>query len=98
AGLGEEILFRGALQPLAIHFTTPLIGLAITSVLFGLVHASSLLYFVLATLIGFYLVAIALLTGEILSAIIVHALYGFVAIYAILSRGGSCRSGGRRLE
>lgn len=98
AGLGEEILFRGALQPLAIHFTTPLIGLAIASLLFGLVHASSWLYFALATLIGFYLGAIALATGEILSAIIVHTLYDFVAIYVILARGGGSRSRRDRSE
>ena len=36
AGVGEELLFRGVLQTKLGEWTTPLIGLAIASLLFGL--------------------------------------------------------------
>lgn len=86
AGVGEEVLFRGAIQPLAVTYTSPLVGLAIASVLFGAVHAATPAYFWLATGVGVYLGALTLMRGEILSAIVVHALYDFVALTCI-SRG-----------
>jgi membrane protease YdiL (CAAX protease family) len=47
AALGEEPLFRGALQPL--------IGLVPTAVLFGLLHTTSVAHVMLAGLLGFVL-------------------------------------------
>jgi len=44
AALGEEILFRGALQPL--------IGLIPATAIFGLLHATSRAHVILATLLG----------------------------------------------
>ena len=41
AGVGEELLFRGAVQSILANWTTPVSGLAITSLLFGLAHALS---------------------------------------------------------
>lgn len=90
AGIGEEILFRGAIQPLASSATTPIWGLVIASLLFGAVHAASWSYFWLATLVGFYLGALTLLRGEIVSATIAHALYDFIALSAI-ARGWFAR-------
>lgn len=86
AGLGEEILFRGAIQPLASAATTPTVGLVIASLLFGAAHAASWTYFWLATIVGCYLGWLTLLRGEIISAVVVHSLYDFVALLAI-SRG-----------
>ncbi|MGI9458208.1 MAG: CPBP family intramembrane glutamic endopeptidase [Aeoliella sp.] len=86
AGLGEEVLFRGAIQPLAIRATGPLVGLVITSLLFGLAHAASPTYFWLAAGVGLYLGAIAMATGEILSAVIIHSLYDFVALTCLSHR------------
>jgi uncharacterized protein len=83
AGIGEEVLFRGALQSIAVDFTTPMLGIAIASVLFGAVHAASWSYFWLATLVGAYLGLLAEWRGEILSAAIAHALYDFVALTCI---------------
>jgi membrane protease YdiL (CAAX protease family) len=48
AGLGEELLFRGALQPLASRWVGDVAGVAIVSVLFGALHAASRMYFFLA--------------------------------------------------
>ena len=50
AGVGEELLFRGALQPLAERPLGPTTGLAAISFVFGALHAASAAYFVLATL------------------------------------------------
>lgn len=94
AGVGEEVLFRGAIQPVAIAYTRPLFdpmvgtiaGLLIASLLFGLVHAASWSYFWLATLVGLYFGALSLWREEILSAMIAHAAYDFLALTAI-SRG-----------
>lgn len=84
AGVGEELLFRGALQPWLAKHTTPVIGLLLVSLLFGLVHAASWSYFWLATGIGLYLGGLSLWRGEILSAMVVHALYDFVALVCLL--------------
>jgi membrane protease YdiL (CAAX protease family) len=90
AGVGEEVLFRGAIQPVAASFTTPMIGLAIASLLFGLVHAASWSYFLLATGVGFYLGGLAMWQGEIVSAVIAHALYDYIALTAV-SKGWMVR-------
>ena len=88
AGVGEEVLFRGAIQPLVVHFTNPLLGILLASLLFGAVHAATRTYFVLATLIGVYFGALAWWQGEILSAAVAHAFYDFVALRAILPPRG----------
>ncbi len=86
AGFGEEMLFRGALQPLFVQWTSPLVGLIAASLLFGAVHAATPAYFLFATIVGLYLGSITLWTGEILSVSIAHALYDFLAIMYLLAR------------
>lgn len=86
AGFGEEVLFRGALQPLVAGYTSPTIGLCVVGVLFGLVHAASWTYFCMATGVGFYLGGLTLWREEILSAIVVHALYDFIALWCLMRR------------
>ena len=84
AGLGEEMLFRGVLQPaIADLFTSPaglVIGWVAASVLFGLLHWATTSYAVLATLIGLYLGGLWILTGNLLVPVMVHALYDFWAL------------------
>lgn len=86
AGFGEEMLFRGALQPLAIYWTSPLVGIVAVSLLFGAAHAATPTYFFFATLVSLYLGSLAYWSGEILSAGIAHALYDFLAIEYLLRR------------
>lgn len=86
AGFGEEILFRGAVQPLFVSWTGPLVGVGLASLLFGLVHAASATYFLFASLVGLYLGGLAYGNGEILSACIAHALYDFLAIEYLVRR------------
>jgi membrane protease YdiL (CAAX protease family) len=83
AGIGEELLFRGVIQPLAIRWTTPGVGLAAASLLFGLAHYISKTYFVLASLVGVYLGWLALDHGEIATPITTHALYDFCVLWWI---------------
>ena len=71
AGFSEELLFRGFLQPL--------IGIAFTSILFGVAHFITLGYFILATAIGFFLGGAFNYSSNILVPIMVHSLYNIFA-------------------
>ncbi len=67
AGIGEEIIFRGILQP---H-----LGVWGTAVLFGLAHPLSPSYTVYAALAGLVLGYLALWTHALLAPIACHAVY-----------------------
>ncbi|HEY2760118.1 MAG TPA: CPBP family intramembrane glutamic endopeptidase [Pirellulales bacterium] len=84
AGLGEELLFRGVLQPVLIGWLGIAAGLCIASVIFGLLHAVTITYAVLATIVGVYLGWLALATGNLLGPIIAHGLYDFVALVYLI--------------
>jgi membrane protease YdiL (CAAX protease family) len=94
AGVGEEMLFRGLLQggleTLLVRWLSPLAALAcaqgLASILFGLVHFLSKTYALLCFLMGLYLGAVWLATGNLLVPVIVHGLYDFLAL-AYLLRG-----------
>jgi membrane protease YdiL (CAAX protease family) len=83
AGVGEELLFRGVLQTAIARWTTPLVGLAITSLLFGAAHALSITSFALSTAIGLGLGLLVWHYQEVVSAMLAHALYDFVALLYI---------------
>lgn len=80
AGVGEELLFRGVLQPLAIRWTTPAIGLVVASLLFGLAHSLSRVYFFFALAVGLYLGGLAMHYHDLLAPMIAHGLYDFLAL------------------
>ena len=80
AGIGEESLFRGALQPIVIAWTSPIAGLIIVSLVFGLLHAASSAYFLLATAVGAYLGWMTLAFNDLTAPILCHAIYDFVAL------------------
>jgi membrane protease YdiL (CAAX protease family) len=85
AGVGEELLFRGVLQTKLGMWTTPVVGLLLASILFGLAHALSKLYFAFAIAVGIYLGWLAVQYQDLTAPIITHALYDFLAL-AYLSR------------
>lgn len=85
AGIGEECLFRGALQPLVEGWTSPLNAILITGFIFGLLHALTPAYFILATAISIYLGFLASQTGNLLPPIIAHGLYDVVG-FLLLKR------------
>ena len=92
AGLGEEMLFRGIVQATAAAWIGEPhglgLGLLIAAVLFGLLHAVTPTYAVLAGLIGLYLGWLWLAVENLLAPIVVHALYDFVVLtYLVKVRG-----------
>ncbi len=103
AGVGEELLFRGIVQAGIAHGIGGAIGTAVAllaaGVLFGFAHALSPAYFLLATVIGFCLGAIWLATGNLLTPIVTHAGYDFVALFylARYRRGQGPSSSNERL-
>ena len=64
AAFGEELLFRGALQPL--------IGLVPAALIFGLLHATSLPHIVLASLLGLWLGLLYQWSGSLWPPIVAH--------------------------
>jgi membrane protease YdiL (CAAX protease family) len=85
AGVGEELLFRGALQTTLGNWTTPVIGLVITSLLFGAAHALSKLYFLFAVAVGGFLGWMTLKYNDLVAPMVAHGVYDFLAL-AYLSR------------
>jgi uncharacterized protein len=76
AGIGEELFFRGWLQPL--------VGWPAASVAFGLAHvagARMLAFGVWAAGMGVVLGGLALATGGVLAAMVAHACYDVLAFH-----------------
>ncbi len=93
AGVGEELLFRGVVQWSVGHWTTPWVGLAVASLAFGALHALSTLYFLLATLIGAYFGWLMLQFGDLVTPMVAHGLYDFLALAYLARRRGPRRPG-----
>ncbi len=94
AGFGEELLFRGVLQPW-LGRGHPLAGLIGANLIFGLLHALTPGYAALATAFGFYLSWLLAGFGEpnLLRPIVAHAAYDYVAFLLIVReyRQGAAR-------
>ncbi len=86
AGLSEEVLFRGVIQPWIESSWGLNAGLVFSNIIFGIVHAVTPLYAVLATLVGIYLGMSLDYGGErnLLTPVIIHALYDFLAFLVIM--------------
>jgi len=84
AGCSEELLFRGVLQSWIGRWSA-LGGLFASSVIFGLAHAITPTYAILAGLLGIYLGLVFTITGEanLIPAILCHALYDLVAFFVV---------------
>jgi len=80
AGVSEELLFRGAIQSKLAMWTTPLAGLVITSILFGLAHALSKAYFLFAVAVGAFLGWLTLYFNDLVAPMTAHAIYDFLAL------------------
>jgi membrane protease YdiL (CAAX protease family) len=91
AGLGEEALFRAVVQEYLARWLGPWPGLLLASGLFGLAHCVTLTYALVAALVGLYLGGLWLLTGNLLSVVLTHAVYDFVVL-VLLCRGRSAVS------
>ena len=86
AGIAEEILFRGVIQPWLENSWGLLAGLLISSFIFGLIHAVTFLYFIMASAVSIYLGLYLDYDGSrnLLTPIIIHGLYDFFAFVVIV--------------
>jgi membrane protease YdiL (CAAX protease family) len=80
AGVGEEMLFRGVVQASLTDWLGIGWGLALTSILFGVLHPISISYIVIAAFTGFYLGVIWIYNGNLLTVMLAHTIYDFVAL------------------
>ncbi len=80
AGLGEEALFRGVLQSYAATATPLVIAILLPNILFGLLHARTALYAIIAGTLGTYLGALFAATGDLVAPAATHALYDMAAL------------------
>lgn len=85
AGLTEEILFRGFLQPWLEQRWGWLGGLVFSNLIFALVHWITPVYALLAGLCGLYLGLMLDMGAErnLLSPILIHGLYDCLAFIAV---------------
>jgi len=89
AGVGEEMLCRGVLQAAFCAWLGTRWGLAISSIVFGLLHPISIIYVAIAGFIGLYLGTIWILNQNLLTVMVTHAVYDFAALgYLIRIRAG----------
>lgn len=85
AGVGEELLFRGAIQGGLATQLNPVTALAVASVLFGLVHYLSFTYFIVATFLGALLGTAYMISESILLVMVWHGVYDLVALYFLVN-------------
>lgn len=92
AGIGEELLFRGVLQPE--------VGLVPASLIFGILHmggSGTFAFGCWAAVMGGALGWLALWTGGLLAPIIAHTVYD-AAVLAHMRRGAECPAVGNLLD
>jgi membrane protease YdiL (CAAX protease family) len=86
AGIGEELLFRGLVQQGLAQWTgNPWLALAISSVLFGLMHAVTRTYALLASVVGLYFGYLWMATDNLLVPIVAHGVYDFGALLWLIN-------------
>lgn len=95
AGVGEELLFRGVLQP-SLERWGYWTSLILSNVVFGLLHAITVTYAILAFGMGFLLGLLMDAPSErsLLAPIITHGLYDFFAFCVIAYEGRTHRNEG----
>lgn len=84
AGIGEELLFRGAVQGGLLVHTNATVAVLGASVLFGLVHWVSFTYFLIAAGLGLILGVAYLLSESVVLAMFWHAVYDVIALFCLL--------------
>jgi membrane protease YdiL (CAAX protease family) len=86
AGISEEILFRGVIQPWLENSWGMVASLIISSTIFALLHAVTLLYFILSACVSLYLGLYLDYENirNLTTPIIIHGLYDFFVFMFIL--------------
>ncbi len=80
AGISEELLFRGLMQSWLASFTPLAIAIIASNAFFGLLHMRTILYAIIAGLVGVYLGVLFAVTDNLLAPMAAHALYDAVAL------------------
>jgi hypothetical protein len=80
AGISEELLFRGVFQSWLAGFTPVILAIVLSNILFGLLHMRTVLYAIIAGLVGAYLGALFAVTDNLLAPMVTHALYDAAAL------------------
>lgn len=88
AGVGEELFFRGWMQAVLAERSGVLIGVLVTSLVFGFLHYLTTTYAVYAFLTSIYLGIIYLVTGNVFIVMAIHAIYDFAALVYLVRKGG----------
>lgn len=82
SGVGEELLFRGALLPW--------LGMLVSSLLFGALHIGAdrrlVLWIPVAFAIGLVFASLSLYTGDVAAAIVAHSLVNFIGFVELARR------------
>jgi membrane protease YdiL (CAAX protease family) len=86
AGIGEEWLFRGFLQAGCSEWLNPWCGWIIANVTFGLLHALTPTYAIWASLVGIYFGVLWVVTDNLLTPIVAHAVYDWLALIYLTRR------------
>jgi membrane protease YdiL (CAAX protease family) len=84
AGVSEEALFRGAIQGSLADRVGAVLAVVLASGLFGAVHLLSWTYGIIAAFIGAYFGLLWIWTASLLTPMITHAVYDFVALVYFL--------------
>src|SRR5690554_3429714 len=84
AGVGEELLFRGAVQGWLAGNVGELTAIIVASLLFGLVHYISFTYFLVATSLGLLLGTVYVVSGSIALVMIWHGVYDIIALFCLI--------------
>lgn len=84
AGISEEALFRGAIQGSLADRVGVIPSLLLASVAFGACHLLSWTYGIIAAFLGAYLGLLWIWPGNLLTPMITHAAYDFLALVYFL--------------
>jgi len=80
AGVAEETLFRGVIQPGLSTLLDTWGAVLLTGILFGLLHFITPAYAIITSLVGVYLGWLLVVSSNLLLPIEVHFLYDFLAL------------------
>jgi membrane protease YdiL (CAAX protease family) len=84
AGLSEEAFFRGAIQGSLADRVNVILAVLLASALFGAFHLLTWTYAIIAAFIGAYLGLLWIWTGNLVTPMVTHAVYDFVALVYFL--------------
>ncbi|MFT6034231.1 MAG: membrane protease YdiL (CAAX protease family) [Arenicella sp.] len=84
AGVGEELLIRAVLQTFLVNTAGPLWGIAVASLIFGLLHFMTKTYVLLTFALGFLFGLAFHFTGSIVLVMLAHTVYDIVAFAMIV--------------